>query len=452
MRRTSLWIALGLAAVLASCGGGGGGGDDDGGGDVPAADRQVVVFAWNDLGMHCLNPTYDKDVILPPYNNLWAQVVRRSGAPEIVTSGVTVHYEIVNNTSSYGKAGFGGFWDRWAEIFPGVPVQAHDVGLTGNGLSGTMTLVGDHYEATGVPVVPIDDDGVRSPYQVAKITVKDLQGAVLAETRCTVPTSDEFNCKKCHRSAASPAAPFEAYLALHDAEQGTSLAASTTAFLCADPSRLCHVSPALGQALSGGRTYLSQVIHSFHGGLDAAERPVCYDCHPGGVALCNRSLRHTGADGNCTACHGSLAEVGDSIARGDRVPWLAERSTCATCHGGATIPEVDTGSTLYRHAAGHQGIRCPACHGSPHAMYPADEARDPTANYQPEQYLGAGRKVVSIGSCGACHGSSRGEGLGEFGEAHGGASPEARNGCHVCHTQVAATPTQWPHQYKWNAR
>ena len=25
-----------------------------------------VVFAWNDLGMHCLNPSYDKAVILPP--------------------------------------------------------------------------------------------------------------------------------------------------------------------------------------------------------------------------------------------------------------------------------------------------------------------------------------------------------------------------------------------------
>jgi len=33
------------------------------------------VFAWNDLGMHCLNPTYDKLVILPPYNiNNWQSI------------------------------------------------------------------------------------------------------------------------------------------------------------------------------------------------------------------------------------------------------------------------------------------------------------------------------------------------------------------------------------------
>ncbi len=31
-----------------------------------------VVLAWNDLGMHCLNPTYDVLVVLPPYNNLVA--------------------------------------------------------------------------------------------------------------------------------------------------------------------------------------------------------------------------------------------------------------------------------------------------------------------------------------------------------------------------------------------
>jgi hypothetical protein len=64
---------------------------------------EYVVFAWNDLGMHCLNPTYDKAVILPPYNTLWAQVVKKGGEPTIVTSGITVEYRIIGNTYSYGK-------------------------------------------------------------------------------------------------------------------------------------------------------------------------------------------------------------------------------------------------------------------------------------------------------------------------------------------------------------
>jgi hypothetical protein len=85
-------------------------------------------------------------------------------------------------------------------------------------------------------------------------------------------------------------------------------------------------------------------------------------------------------------------------------------------------------------------------------MYPADETRDATANYQPKQYVGSGLQVASIGSCGPCHGDSRGEGIGEFAEVHGGPNPEEANGCYTCHTQVPSTPTQWPHQYKWNSR
>ena len=55
-----------------------------------------VVFAWNDLGMHCLNPSYDKLVILPPYNNLKVQVVKRGKVPTVVTTGLTVSYAIDN--------------------------------------------------------------------------------------------------------------------------------------------------------------------------------------------------------------------------------------------------------------------------------------------------------------------------------------------------------------------
>jgi hypothetical protein len=61
---------------------------------------QYTVLAWNDLGMHCLNPGYDKGVVLPPYNTLWAQVIKRGDPPQIVTSGITVSYAIEGNTYS----------------------------------------------------------------------------------------------------------------------------------------------------------------------------------------------------------------------------------------------------------------------------------------------------------------------------------------------------------------
>jgi len=79
-------------------------------------------------------------------------------------------------------------------------------------------------------------------------------------------------------------------------------------------------------------------------------------------------------------------------------------------------------------------------------MVPSREAAD---NYQALQYQGAAK---TIGSCGACHGSSRGAGLSEFGEAHGGTNPEVRNGCHMCHTVVPTTTAKWPHSFEWNAR
>src|SRR5512146_609158 len=68
--------------------------------DVTTGDYSV--FAWNDLGMHCLNPTYDKLVILPPYNNVMVQVVKRGDPPQVVTTGITVSYKLINNSSSYG--------------------------------------------------------------------------------------------------------------------------------------------------------------------------------------------------------------------------------------------------------------------------------------------------------------------------------------------------------------
>lgn len=108
-------LSLLVVALLGTaCGGGGGGGD---GGLPPPNSSDYVVLAWNSLGMHCLNPTYDKDVILPPYNELLAQVVRRGNPPQVVTAGVRVDYRVVGNTYSYGKAGYGGFWDNMMAIF-----------------------------------------------------------------------------------------------------------------------------------------------------------------------------------------------------------------------------------------------------------------------------------------------------------------------------------------------
>jgi hypothetical protein len=395
-----------------------------------------VVFAWNDLGMHCLNPTYDTAVILPPYNTVWAQVVKRGNPPQIVTQGITVEYRIVNNTTSANKSTFGQFWDNMKKLF-GISLP-NDKGLNlsnpavNNGLSGKMEAASDHFEVVGIPLTPVDDSNIWNPYQVVEITVKNSGNQIIAQTRAMAPVSSEMNCAKCHGADT-----YNDILVKHDKLSGTNLL-SQKPVLCAS----CHGDPALGATSAGQAGYLSQKIHGFHAGL--ATQPTCYDCHPGQVTNCSRSLAHTSSDGNCTTCHGTLTNVSTSITQG-RVPWVSE-PRCVSCHPG--VAQVDTSSTLYRNAEGHGGIYCASCHSSPHAMVPTSQQAD---NYQALQYQG---KAVPIGDCAACHHTSRGEqNLREYLEKHGGTNPEKANGCYICHTSINTTDTtQWPHSFQWKSR
>jgi len=448
MNKFKSWLIISaiILALLTACSGGGSGGSSDGGDTTegsspPATSGDYVLFAWNDLGMHCLNPTYDTAVILPPYNTVWAQLVRRGSPPQLVTTGVSLEYRIVNNTSSADKtsnttgADYGQFWTYVQQLF-GVSL-ATDTGLNlkdpnrNNGLSGTMVVYGNHFEVNGIPLTPVDDNGQWNPYQVMEITARNGSGTIIAQTRTTVPTSDEIHCDKCHGGSN----PFLDILEKHDDEIGTDLV-NNQPVLCAS----CHGSPVLGGSGKGAAgIYLSEAIHGSHADRGAG----CYDCHPGANTQCNRSLAHNGdnaADGNCEACHGTMQQVANSINEG-RIPWESE-PRCVDCHTG--VAEVDTGTTLYRNADGHGGLNCAACHGSPHAMIPSREAVD---NYQAIQYQ---EKALTIGSCGVCHDNSRGEGSGEFLEEHGSNNETA---CNICHTVVTTNDTSlWPHQYQWRGR
>jgi hypothetical protein len=401
----------------------------------PTGSSGYVLLAWNDLGMHCLNPTYDTAVILPPYNTLWAQLIEKGNPPRVVATGFTVEYRIIGNTYSYGKRSFGQFWDNCPLLFGLALPQNLGLNLVEaalhNGLAGSMVAKGDHFVVDGIPLTPVLDDGTWNPYQNAEFVARDAGGVEIARTRTTAPTSDEITCSRCHGNNA-----FLDVLQKHDEENGTSLRAQRPV-LCAR----CHGSPVLGTSGPGSSgKYLSRAIHGFH----ANEGATCYDCHPGAVTQCSRSLKHTRADGNCQACHGTMAQVAQTVASGGRVPWLNEPK-CATCHAG--ISGVDTGDTLYRNATGHGGLYCAVCHSSPHAMIPSREATD---NYQAITLQG---KAKTIGSCAACHSSSRGEGAtGEFAGTHGGSNPAKKNACHICHTAIPTDTARWPHAFGWKNR
>lgn len=403
-----------------------------------------IVMAWNDLGMHCLNPSYDTAVILPPYNTLRAQVIQRGNKPKVVTSGITVSYRIISNTTSQ-KGLFSQFWTYALQLFGAAP--ALDKGLNlddpvSNGVTGTMLAKTDYFIASGIPVTPVNDGGDWNPYQLAEITVTNsANGAVLAKTRTTIPTSDEINCGKCHAQGGTLTQVFEDILTRHDQKHGTALM-SQRPVLCAS----CHGSPALAAPLKSGKPYLSQAIHNSHAQRGAS----CYDCHPGSVTQCNRSTKHTAANGNCTNCHGTMGNVAETIASGSRIPW-ANEPKCVSCHNSG-VAQVDTGTLLYRNATGHGGVFCAGCHGSPHAMTPSSQASD---NYQSLQYQGktaVGGNAAALGDCRICHRTSRGGGsASQFAEEHGNGLKSA---CSVCHTgfQNAANSANWPHQFQWKSR
>jgi hypothetical protein len=125
--------------------------------DTQAA-GDYVVLAWNDLGMHCYNRDFTDLAVLPPFNTLWAQVIRVGDPPQVVTAGISVTFFFADNTYSVRKSNF---WDT----SPYTPVQnaqwlfkwlmseplPDDIGLTGVGLSGAMELHGDRFEAIGIP-------------------------------------------------------------------------------------------------------------------------------------------------------------------------------------------------------------------------------------------------------------------------------------------------------------
>jgi len=140
----------------------------------------------------------------------------------------------------------------------------------------------------------------------------------------------------------------------------------------------------------------------------------------------------------CVNCHGNMQEHGLALLKAERtkgrskmlmdhlrpvlvasvgkisprLPWIQEPD-CLACHKDFTARKDGPNafnhwnqefSGLYRTRTGEGGIRCEACHGSPHALYPAQNPygknRD---NIQPMQYAGLPYPIGSNLTCEVCH-------------------------------------------------
>jgi len=371
-----------------------------------SSENDYVLIGWNDLGMHCINPSYKELALLPPFNNLWVQVIQRGDPPKIVTSGISLEYSIVNNTTVKGKTDF---WQYVQQLF-GISLP-EGIGLTGNGLSGKMQLVGDHFEATGIPVLPYDDKMNWNPFQIAKVTLRDNpgKGNKTGQTiQVVLPVSDEIRCDMCHMQGMDGTVNLSNggtdsvdtnILMVHDYYHGVNgISPPLTSqnlvdmqpVLCAK----CHSSNALGAPGIPGVKSVSLAMHSWHNGVDRASDGTCYSCHPGPLTQCLRTgisgMGYMGTTPTCQtgSCHGGISGMGDP----NRNPWVTEPN-CEQCHGS----NYSTGGTLYRHSKGHGGIYCAACHNSPHEWWPSKLWAD---NLLPMKLQ---RAPYAIGDCRVCH-------------------------------------------------
>jgi len=472
--------------LVASCGGGGGGGAS-GSGSGTSITGDYKVFAANDLGMHCIDEDFSTFGMLPPFNVVNAQIVRRTtgGSPRL-ESGFTLDasYSATRDpggsitTTSVGKTNF---WEHVAALFGAA--LSPGVGLTGLSMPadgpapGPQAMTWDAargwFRAFGIPITNTDDAGADNPYPLLAIEAREAgTGRVLAHTDVVVPVSNETECRACHATgeiaADTPGVAWSQVadpelqarrnvLLLHDLHAGTNLQASQPV-LCAS----CHYSHALDLAGTGpagaqvGHDTFSAVMHAFHGRqLDDSGAPLfppqgstlatCYQCHPGRITECLRGAMKS-AGLSCRECHGDMLDVGgeDDLAQGGsldgaadfapRRPWL-DLPRCQSCHTGdaldhlrgpGLVPAADgirlrqawrtddpaaspilavnrrfaeNPDTLYRDSTGHGGMACWACHGSPHAEWPVEDAgaNDNLAAIQLQGHSGV------IMECATCH-------------------------------------------------
>ena len=417
--------------------------------DVPPFDAErdeYVLLAWNDLGMHCISDSDPWWVLLPPANSIWAQVVKRGEWPEIVTAGVRLEYEVEPGYEHPEK--HVRFWEFAPQNF-GADLTP-PVGLAGKALQGELEPKPEQraYAAELIPVVPYRDDNTYNPYPIFTVRAY-LEGREepVATTRIVAPTSTEMGCKHCHggpwrkfdRAGISDEAARDV-LAVHDRMSRTRLleaAERGEPRLC----QSCHPDPVLGAEGNPRLLNLPAAIHGFHANyLPDMGAEACLNCHPSrasGPTGCLRG-RHGVAGLTCVECHGPLEDHALSLLKHEheagkagaarlmanlepqtvasveeinaRLPWHNE-CDCLGCHADYQLMDINGfnkwtpgAADLYRNRADSRGVMCAACHGSPHAVYPAENRygadRD---NIPPLQYQQIAGTIATERNCTVCH-------------------------------------------------
>ncbi|NDV20505.1 cytochrome BD ubiquinol oxidase subunit I [Pseudodesulfovibrio sp. JC047] len=369
-----------------------------------ADSSEYVLTAWcaRGAGFYAQNDTW---TLLPPSNTLRAQLILRGPGPERVLEDVTITYQVED-------------------------------GFTGEPLSGTMELNEESKRFEAKLAIESRMNGAYNPLPVVALEARDTAGEILATAKVALPTSDQMGCRNCHGgdwaegTSGVDSATVEHILAVHDRTNRTDLADRSGTIECAS----CHDDPIQGTDGKDSRLNLSAAIHGIHA-VYLADREAensCLKCHP----VSTLRGQHDLVGFVCTDCHGTMEDhaisllkaeqaqavpgadrllqlivprtVGNQDAINPRTPWL-NQPDCLTCHVDFQAPETDSAfnswtddpNALYAARRDEMdSMGCGACHGSPHAIYPASD-RD---NVMPLQYMDEAQAFGANGSCAVCHG------------------------------------------------
>ncbi len=274
------------------------------------SERDVIVMASNDLGMHCACPGTEKMLLLPPFNTLRAQVIERGGKSPVIladSNDIRVEYDVIENYDMFNdyknhdnpgtdlSTDF--YFSTWMDMQPryGLGSPRRDdpedpnfgaiQGVGGAMLAGEMHAEPEGWwEIIGVPAFPdahnstspeyimVDPLGGpnRNPYLTAEVEVfEQSSNILLASTTTTVPVSFG-GCCGCHLDLTAdngmdpnPDNSFNLMGTLHERDSGIN-------FAVLDPDgdgvtgpvrcSVCHWDPAMGERYPGEATHPGGVV------------------------------------------------------------------------------------------------------------------------------------------------------------------------------------------------